>query len=272
MTVLSPGDFYRTKDGACLYHQVKGDGIPLVLLHGWSSSSKIFARNIPDLTRRFKVVTFDYRGHGYSSKLLTGHTCEQYAKDLKDLTDHLNIGPFILAGWSMGVTIALTYIRLFGEDDLLGTILIDGSSCPFATADWNRGNLQGYDMDALIAKMNLRLHDYLALMSGEPKKDAADESLAKNPFASEVVKTPIWISYAIYNDYMMQDNTDVLKSLKKPLMVMVPKENLERGRYEAGFSKNSELCIFDTSHALFYDDSGNFNHYISRFADKILKD
>ena len=272
MTTFSPGDFFKTEDEAYLYYQVEGEGTPIVLLHGWSSSSAIYAKNVPELKKKHKIITFDYRGHGFSSKVLIGLTCNQYADDLHQLLQFLGIRKFVLAGWSMGVTIALQYIRNFGEEDLLGVVLLDGSCCPFETASWNRGNLQGYNMNALIRKLNDRTEKYLKVLEMEDKAKALkNPNYFDGPFAEEIMKTPIWISEAIYNDYMMQDNTEVLKKLQSPLMVMVPVKNLERGKYEAGFAQNSELCVFDTDHALFYEDPVNFNRYLSAFADKVSR-
>lgn len=271
MTTFSPKDFFKTQDGAYLYYHVEGDGFPIILLHGWSSSSVIFHKNIIELRKRYKTITFDYRGHGSSSKVLTGHTCDQYAGDLHQLLEYLDIQQFVLVGWSMGVTIALEYIRNFGSDSVEGLVLIDGSCRPFETANWNRGNLQGYDMNALMHKLNNRAKKYYTVLLSENQETyLQNPEFFDSPFAREIMKTPIWISYAIYNDYMMQDNTEVLQKFSKPLMVMVPVKNLERGKYEAGFASNSELCVFDTNHALFYEDPQNFNRYLTKFVDKII--
>lgn len=82
---------FETKDGALIYYEDQGQGKPLVMIHGWSCSSKVFKNNVPELAKDFRVITIDLRGHGKSSKILHGHTIPQYAQDVRAVIEHLKL-------------------------------------------------------------------------------------------------------------------------------------------------------------------------------------
>ena len=112
---LTPNNFYETDDGAFLYYEVHGEGTPLILLHGWTASMRVFDKNVPELSKHYQVITVDYRGAGYSSKLLEGHTPDRYCRDIRGLVEHLGLKEYFMGGWSMSVAISLRYVELFGE-------------------------------------------------------------------------------------------------------------------------------------------------------------
>ena len=85
-----------------LYYEVRGTGRPLVLIHGWQCSHVFWQRNVDELARDFTVVTPDLRGHGNSSKGLHGITIKQFACDVYDLINYLDLKDAVVMGWSMG--------------------------------------------------------------------------------------------------------------------------------------------------------------------------
>ena len=99
---MSAAEYLETKDGAKIYYEDHGKGQPIVLVHGWICSSKFWQKNAPELAKIFRVVTLDLRGHGNSSKTLSGHTIAQYGRDVRDVVDRLDLRNFTLVGWSMG--------------------------------------------------------------------------------------------------------------------------------------------------------------------------
>ena len=83
--------YFNTADSAHLYYEVRGTGRPLVLIHGWQCSHVFWQRNVDELARDFTVVTLDLRGHGNSSKGLHGITIKQFACDVYDLINYLDL-------------------------------------------------------------------------------------------------------------------------------------------------------------------------------------
>jgi len=107
MTVLcipatASAAYLEMKDGAKIFYEDQGHGQPIVLVHGWTCSSRFWQENAPELAKEFRVITIDLRGHGNSSKILTGHTISQYARDVREIIEYLALRDVTLAGWSLG--------------------------------------------------------------------------------------------------------------------------------------------------------------------------
>ena len=139
--------YFNTADSAHLYYEVRGSGRPLVLVHGWQCSHLFWQRNVDELAKDFTVLTLDLRGHGNSSKGLHGITIKQFACDVYDLINYLDLKDVVLMGWSMGGPILLSYFDQFGQEQIKGLGLIDMTPFPFSPEPWNTQGLHGYNMD-----------------------------------------------------------------------------------------------------------------------------
>ena len=87
------------------------DGTPVCLLHGNVSSSRFWAELMADLPAEFYAFAPDMRGYGDSETKPVDATrgLGQFADDLAALVDALDVGPFALAGWSIGGGVAMQY-------------------------------------------------------------------------------------------------------------------------------------------------------------------
>ena len=88
------------------YFEEAGQGEPVVLICGFGAELQAWRFNLPELGKRFRVVTFDNRGAGRSGAPDEPYSLEQMADDLAALMDHLGIPAAGLLGWSMGGMIA----------------------------------------------------------------------------------------------------------------------------------------------------------------------
>lgn len=98
--------FYERPDGCRLYHEVHGDGPPVVLLEGMGGDIPGWRRNIPRLAERFMVVAYDFRGNGRSDKPDETVTMATFVDDTIGLLDHLEIDAAHLYGQSFGGMVA----------------------------------------------------------------------------------------------------------------------------------------------------------------------
>ena len=83
-----------------------GTGPALVLMHGTGGHSEAFMRNIPTLARDFRVIAFDFVGHGYSDGPDEPYTIQSYADHLSAVLDALEIERAHLSGESLGGWVA----------------------------------------------------------------------------------------------------------------------------------------------------------------------
>ncbi|WP_420632348.1 alpha/beta fold hydrolase [Candidatus Leptofilum sp.] len=85
-----------------LYYEEEGAGEPLILLHGLGASGRSWEYQRQRFAEQFRVLLVDVRGHGRSAKPPGPYSVPQFAADVFNLLDHLQIEQFHLVGLSMG--------------------------------------------------------------------------------------------------------------------------------------------------------------------------
>lgn len=268
--------YFNTADSAHLYYEVRGTGRPLVLIHGWQCSHLFWQRNVDELARDFTVVTLDLRGHGNSSKGLHGITIKQFACDVYDLINYLDLKDAVVMGWSMGGPIVLSYFDQFGQEQIKGLGLIDMTPFPFSPEPWNTQGLHGYNMDGFNVIAQRLAYDreaYFETFANNIFKDG------KRPAGTDWVieefrKLPPWISAAIYSDYLSSDFTGVLPTIDVPVIVMnadgpVFTAGIKQGQHIAAQLPYGQFEAFtESGHMLFYEEAAKFNALVRDFVTK----
>lgn len=90
-----------------MYYEVHGQGIPLLLLHGFTGSGAALAELFNDMTDEYQLIIPDIRGHGRSTNPSKIFTHRQASLDIEALLTHLNISKCIALGFSCGGNILL---------------------------------------------------------------------------------------------------------------------------------------------------------------------
>lgn len=99
-----------------LYYEDMGHGDPVVLIHGYPFSGLAWEKQISFfLDKGFRVITYDRRGFGMSSKPAIGYDYDTFTKDLDVLLNELDIRNVTLVGHSMGSGEVTRYISQFGK-------------------------------------------------------------------------------------------------------------------------------------------------------------
>ncbi len=99
-----------TVNGTGIHYEVHGTQGPwLTLSHSLACNSAMWAPQIAEFSKRFRVLAFDTRGHGQSDAPEGAYTLEQLADDLDGLLKHLHIETTHYCGLSMGGMIGQTY-------------------------------------------------------------------------------------------------------------------------------------------------------------------
>ena len=92
----------------------KEDGHPILLIHGFGVKKEVWMAQVGDLSQHFKVIRFDNRGSGKSSRP-SGTNMDIFTDDVKNLLDYLQIEKTHVIGWSLGGMIALNFILKYPE-------------------------------------------------------------------------------------------------------------------------------------------------------------
>ena len=117
-------------NGVDLYHKVEGEGPPLVLISPLGADAGFWMRNVQELRKHFRVITFDNRGTGESRGPVDNLTTEVLARDVIALVDRLGIRKVHLAGLALGGLVAQQVARM--EPDLVQSMMLASS---YAAAD-----------------------------------------------------------------------------------------------------------------------------------------
>jgi pimeloyl-ACP methyl ester carboxylesterase len=110
--------------GICLDVEDHGEGVPVILLHGFPLSAEIWAPIRPAVEQAARLITPDQRGFGRSDKPRGPYTVDVLASDVLGLADGLGLGRFVLGGHSMGGYVALA-VAAAHRERLAGLILVD---------------------------------------------------------------------------------------------------------------------------------------------------
>lgn len=98
-----------------LYYQEKGKGVPLILLHGNGEDGTYFNNQIAFFSAKYRTIAVDTRGQGKSPRGTAPFTMEQFAEDLHELMNKLQISKAIILGFSDGANIAMKFVLKYPQ-------------------------------------------------------------------------------------------------------------------------------------------------------------
>jgi pimeloyl-ACP methyl ester carboxylesterase len=90
-----------------MYYEIHGEGEPILLIHGWGGTHEFWGAQVTELSKSFKVITCDLRGHGESDKAdPREYSIKLFANDLRMLLDKLGVEKLHVVGHSLGGVLA----------------------------------------------------------------------------------------------------------------------------------------------------------------------
>jgi pimeloyl-ACP methyl ester carboxylesterase len=108
--------------GGELYYEAEGDGVPVVLVHGYALDARAWDDQVPALKDIARVVRYDLRGYGRSIR--DADTSYSNADDLWRVLDHLELDQAVLVGSSMGGRIVVE-ATLAAPERVRALVLLD---------------------------------------------------------------------------------------------------------------------------------------------------
>lgn len=100
-----------------LYYEDHGAGQPVVLIHGYPLDGHSWERQTRELLAAgYRVITYDRRGFGQSSKVDSGYDYDTFAADLNTVLETLDLREVVLVGFSMGTGELARYVSRYGHE------------------------------------------------------------------------------------------------------------------------------------------------------------
>ena len=126
-----------------LYYEDHGSGPPVVLIHGWPLSGASWEKQTNALVAAgYRVITYDRRGFGRSSKPSVGYNYDTFAADLDKVLKKLDLKKVALVGFSMGSGEVTRYLGKYGAKRVRKAVLI-GTLGPYLVKA--KDNAEGVD-------------------------------------------------------------------------------------------------------------------------------
>ena len=109
-------ELFATVNGIKICYEIKGEGYPVILVHGFGAKKSDWVAHFIPLSKKFKAIRFDNRGAGKSDRPFNPpYTMELFADDIKGLMDELNIDKVHIIGWSLGGMIVQMFVLKYPE-------------------------------------------------------------------------------------------------------------------------------------------------------------
>jgi non-heme chloroperoxidase len=243
-------------------------GSTLVFIPGWSTGADIWRHQIDRFATTNRVIAFDPRSEGESSKTTSGNTPEIRAQDLHTLLERLGVRRPVLIGWSQGVQDIAAYAERYGTKDLAGIVLVDA-----AVSDGADGMATRPEETAAQFKMfavyQTHQQEYLggmmrAIISKPPSEDAIKR------LVSTGMKTPPDIGVGmLVADMFGVNRTSALKKIECPTLIIASAKSFELSRQQAAANQIPHARfekVDDTAHAVFIDQPNRFDELVKNFA------
>ena len=210
------GHFFTSFDSTKIYYEVKGDGYPVILIHGFTGTGqgwKLGHAYFDLLKAGYKVIILDQRGNGLSGKPHTdaGYANDAEAKDIMGLISSLGIKHYDVVGYSRGSIIAS---RLLVLDKRVHKLVMGGMGDAYTNPNWPR-----------------RIHAYRALMGDTSYHDVDDmvKWINSQPFDKQAL--------ALQQKYQPSTSVQELAAVKIPVLIIRGTEDKEDGNSETALQK-----------------------------------
>jgi pimeloyl-ACP methyl ester carboxylesterase len=255
------------------------DAPPVVLLHGWAQSARAWQHQLTgDLTRRFRLIAADLRGHGRSDAPTAGYdSTAAWAADVRALLT-LAGRPAVLVGWSYGGLVITDYLRTHGTDGVAGIVFAG------AISEIGRGGPGQRHVGGRIGPtMRAALPDSLS-----PDPAVADPALRTfvaamphnplpAPYAATLVEETLRVPAAVRTRLFARDvaSAEVLAGVDVPTLVLHGREDTVvdpcAAEYTARLVPGATSVWFDNvGHLPFAERPAEFDTVLADHAERAI--
>lgn len=266
--------YLQVDSGVNLFYEVRGQGKPILFVHGWTMSHDVWEYQVSELANRYQTIVIDLRGNGDSDKPWGDYSYSTYVSDLHAVIEHLKLRDLTLVGWSLGGAIGIEYLSKH-QGTVSRFVSVDGVVPVFSQSQTIPYGQPQSKVDDWLAQEQSRRPDFT--------KEFVDSMF----YAKIGDYTKLWIwditmktswHVAIQSLITLRDTnlTKVLPAIRTPVAVfhgvhdeVVP---YQLGKLTAGKLLNGTLTSFHSSgHTPFIEEKDKFNQELVRFMEQPIK-
>jgi pimeloyl-ACP methyl ester carboxylesterase len=250
-----------------LHFEAQGSGLPLLLIHGFPLSSRMWAGQLEALSSQAQVLAPDLPGFGDSPISDTANTVERYAEDCAAVLDALDLlEPVAVGGFSMGGYAAFAFARLFPERVRALLLLSTRAGADSAEGKANRDkSIAGVKEHGASAVTEAMFPKFLAPATYTERPEVA--AAAKDLMAAA---TPEGIIAGLSAMRDRLDSTPLLTGMKVPTLIIHGNEDQlippsEAEIMDAGIKGSQLHLIANAGHLPNLEQPEEFNRIVSNF-------
>ena len=248
-------------DSTKIHYKSYGQGKDaLVLVHCWTCNLELWRDQIPELSKRARVIALDLPGHGLSDKPKINYTMDLFASAIDAVLKDAGVERAVLVGHSMGTPVVRQFYRKYPQKTL-ALVIVDGLIRPFASKEHRE--------------------QFMAPFRGPNYKEAGAQMLAnitatlsaadKERVASSFLKTPQYVLVSSMEG-MNDESLYGPDKINVPVFALLAKSPFwpaDTEEYLHGLAPDLEFVMWDgVSHYLFLDRPKEFNAAVIAFLDK----
>jgi len=237
----------------------------LVLVHGWTCNLEMWRDQMPEFSKRARVIALDLPGHGLSDKPETTYSMDFFADAIDAVMKDAGVEHAVLVGHSMGTPVVRQFYRKYPQKTL-ALVIVDGALRPFGTKE--------------------QREQFTAPLRGPNYKDAGAQMFAQmTATLSDVDKERVKASFLNTPQYVMVSAMDAMYTdtlyapdkINVPVLAILAKSPFwppDTEQFLRSLAPDLTFQMWEgVSHFLFMDRPKEFNAAVIAFLDqkKLLK-
>ncbi|MCF8412779.1 MAG: alpha/beta hydrolase [Melioribacteraceae bacterium] len=257
-------------DDAEIYYEVKGDGPPIIFIHGLGGNHLSWWQQIPHFVDRYKCINFSHRGFSLSTNHSNKIGHEVFADDLSQLIEMLNLKDVYIVAQSMGGWTALTYF-LKNVSNVKAVVMASTSG----TIDFKKINHP--QIEKLGEWENWSGEEMKRLKNAEVLNAIGFEMAKTQPALSLNYEQIYNLTPYSYKETIRTDiksnriqSPDVLNEVDTPFLFITGENDVSfpaiGGEAMASVMKNAKWINFkNTGHSVYFERADEFNKSVDEF-------
>ncbi|MCP2049427.1 UNVERIFIED_ORG: peroxiredoxin [Paenarthrobacter nicotinovorans] len=208
-----------------LYYEDHGSGQPVVLIHGYPLDGASWEKQTAALLNAgYRVITYDRRGFGKSSKTTTGYDYDTFAADLNTVLETLDLQDAVLVGFSMGTGEVGRYIGTYGEARVAKAVFLASLEPFLLQTDDNPAGVPSSVFDGI---RNAAIEDRYAWFTNFYKDFYNTDNFLGNRLSEEALRnswnvaagSSWYASFAVVDTWLTDFRSDIEKVTVPSLIV-----------------------------------------------------
>ena len=252
---------YAKLDTTKIHYVSEGKGKDaIVLVHGWGCTLTHWRDQIPELSKRARVLALDLPGHGESDKPETRYDMDLFAAAIDAVMKDAGVERAVLVGHSMGTPVVRQFYRKYPQKTL-ALVIVDGGLRPFGTKEQREqfmAPLRGPGYKEVLTNMGKMMTATLS--------DADKERVRTSSF-----NTPQGVLVSAM-EAMGEDSLYATDKINVPVLAILAKSPYwpaDTEQFLRGLAPDLDYQMWEgVSHFLFMEKPKEFNAAVIAFVDK----